>query len=66
QYLYPANAWRADEVIVETIALAVPADAPPGGGRLQLGVYTWPSLTRLPIPGHADDVLVLPAVTIGP
>ncbi|MBI5671336.1 MAG: hypothetical protein HZC41_25355 [Chloroflexi bacterium] len=44
---YPTWAWQPGETIDTTHALAVPADQPPPY-TLAVGMYSWPSLERLP------------------
>lgn len=61
---YPLNAWQPGEVIRESYALPVPADAAAGEYRIALGIYTWPDLTRLVVPGNADNVAVLTPVRV--
>ncbi len=61
---YPLNAWQPGEVIRERFTLAIPPDLPAGDYPLRLGVYTWPSLTRLTVPGSADNVVALPPARI--
>ena len=61
---YPLNAWQTGEVIHERFTLSIPPGLPAGDYSLQLGVYTWPSLTRLTVPDSADNVVVLPPVRI--
>ncbi len=62
---YPANAWQPDEVVVDRYALRVPDDTAPGQYALRAGVYTWPDLTRLNVPGHSDDVIELGPMDVG-
>lgn len=64
QESYPFNAWQPGEVIRERFTLAIPPDLPAGDYPLRLGVYTWPSLTRLTVPGSADNVVALPPARI--
>ncbi len=61
---YPLNAWQPGEVIHERFTLSIPSELPAGDYPLQLGVYTWPSLTRLTVPDSADNVVALPPVRI--
>lgn len=63
---YPLSAWGTDEVIRENHALAIPAGAPPGPYSIELGVYTWPDLTRLDVPDDPNDVAVLGPVQVEP
>ncbi len=62
---YPVTAWRAGEIVVDRYVLDVPADAAPGEYALQVGVYTWPDLVRLDVPGHPDNVVELGLVDVG-
>ncbi|MEW5985540.1 MAG: hypothetical protein AB1791_02800, partial [Chloroflexota bacterium] len=50
---YPTSSWAAGEIVVESRRLAVPADLGADGAVLAVGVYQWPSLTRLPVNGAA-------------
>jgi len=62
---YPVTAWRAGEIIVDRYVLPVPGDVEPGEYILRAGVYTWPDLVRLDVPGHPDDAVELGLVEIG-
>ena len=53
QGLYPASLWHIGEVIIETRAMTVPADAKPGNYQLVAGFY------------HPDTQLRVPANLIG-
>lgn len=54
--LYPPYAWQLDEVIVDRYVLPkMPLDQV----LVQVGVYTWPDLKRLPTPNDANDVIIL-------
>jgi hypothetical protein len=64
QDLYPVNAWQPDEVVIDHYRLAIPAGAAPGQYVLRVGVYTWPSLERLAVPGHGDNLIELLPVTV--
>lgn len=61
---YPLNAWQSGEIIRETYALPVPAGAAAGEYRIALGIYTWPDLIRLTVPGNPDNVAVLAPVYV--
>ena len=61
---YPLNAWQSGEIIRETYSLAVPADAAAGEYRIALGIYTWPDLTRLTVPGNPDNVAIFAPVHV--
>lgn len=62
---YPVNAWQPDEVVLDHYSLHVPYDMAAGRYALRLGVYTWPDLIRLNVPGYPDDIIELEPVDIG-
>ncbi|MBI2912068.1 MAG: hypothetical protein HYY05_07985 [Chloroflexi bacterium] len=71
----PTGAWRPGELVADSLRLALPADLPPGTTlKARLGLYTLPSLRRLPVTGVAPasgleagpDEVRLGTVTIGP
>ncbi len=45
----PTSQWQPGVVITDPYALLTAADIPTGRYHLQVGLYTWPSLLRLPI-----------------
>lgn len=66
---YPTTAWLPGDVVPDTHHLALPAAAPPGAYRLQVGMYTWPSLERLPVwdsqgAEQADRAIVLQSIQV--
>ncbi len=50
---YPTERWQPGETIVTEQTLAVPADFVAPEAVLAVGVYTWPSLERLPLAAEA-------------
>ena len=46
---YPTSIWMPGEIIMDSRTLTLPPDAPPGDYHLEVGMYEWPSLTRLPM-----------------
>lgn len=66
----PTSQWQPGQVITDPYALLTPADAPAGRYQLQVGLYTWPSLLRLPITHPATppphDAFPLPPLTLTP
>jgi len=52
--MYPTSHWKAGEVVAYNVTIRVPADAAPGTYRLQVGIYRWPSIERLPVSGTAQ------------
>jgi hypothetical protein len=57
----PTSGWRAGDIVIDTHAVALPADLPPGQYTLAFGMYRWPSLDRLALRDGAtrlaDDVV---------
>ena len=46
---YATGAWRPGEVVPDVHHLVLGPDIPVGMYRLQVGVYQWPSMERLPV-----------------
>jgi hypothetical protein len=46
---YPTSLWEAGEVIQDDYALALPGDLKPGLYSIEIGMYEYPSLARLPV-----------------
>jgi len=44
----PTSAWRPGEVVADTRAVRVPADAAAGRYELRAGLYLWETMARLP------------------
>ena len=49
QGLYPTGRWHPGEVIRDSFAIPIPADAPPGEFSIAVGWYAFPSLEQLPL-----------------
>ncbi|MBI4787146.1 MAG: DUF2029 domain-containing protein [Chloroflexi bacterium] len=49
QGAYPTSLWDAGEWIADEYVLVLPATLPPGDYRIQIGLYAYPSLARLPV-----------------
>jgi len=67
--LYPTSRWETGEVVAYNVTIRLPADAAPGVYRLQLGIYCWPSIERLPVSGTAqvkDNAVQIGKVEIKP
>src|SRR5262249_19186245 len=45
---YPTWQWKANEIVIETVRVPVPADMPPGSYEVFTGWYDAGSLHRLP------------------
>lgn len=50
---YPTSIWAPPEIIQDTYTLTVGPDATPGDYQLEIGMYQWPSLQRLPVSGES-------------
>jgi 4-amino-4-deoxy-L-arabinose transferase-like glycosyltransferase len=66
---YPTSAWQTGEVIVDEFVLTVPADAPPGEYDVEIGLYQWQTMQRLPVT-RADvkagsDYAILTTIAVG-
>jgi hypothetical protein len=46
---YPTGAWLPGDIVPDTHHIALDAGLAPGTYRLQVGMYPWPSLERLPV-----------------
>ncbi len=65
----PTSGWLPGETLIDSYAIQIPLDSPPGHYRLVVGLYRWPALTRLPITDVAGraygDHVLLATVTLG-
>jgi 4-amino-4-deoxy-L-arabinose transferase-like glycosyltransferase len=62
----PTAGWSAGQVITDTRAVAIPADAPAGEYDVVIGLYQYPSFDRLKIDGEDSTEVTVSRVTIGP
>lgn len=46
---YPTSIWDAQEIVKDDYALVLPADAPALPYSIEIGMYAYPSLKRLPV-----------------
>ncbi|NLF14576.1 MAG: hypothetical protein GX597_22530, partial [Anaerolineaceae bacterium] len=61
----PTHAWQVGDLVVQSFALTIPEDAPPGPYAMRVGMYTFPEMENQPL----LDVAGLPAadsVLLGP
>jgi hypothetical protein len=66
---YTTRAWIPGEVVPDVHSLALGSDSPPGTYRLQVGMYNWPAMERLPVwdsqgVEQTDRVLILQSVEV--
>ena len=59
----PTSTWQVGEVLRDTYPLPIPSDASAGIYTVRVGMYTWPSLERLPI--SMDGVSVGDSIDLG-
>jgi hypothetical protein len=45
----PTSSWDVEEVLIDTFALSIPAQAPEGEYELIVGFYDWRTFERLPV-----------------
>lgn len=67
--LLPMTAWQPGKLIVDRVALRLPADAPPGEIEIRVGIYQPASGFRLAVISGQDsgpDYVVLQRLTIAP
>ncbi len=50
---YPTSIWAPEEIVSDTYNLTLAPDAAPGEYQLEIGMYQWPSLQRLPVRGDS-------------
>ncbi|MCP4539793.1 MAG: hypothetical protein GY832_21860 [Chloroflexi bacterium] len=66
---YPPSAWLPGDVVPDVHRIVLGSDLPLGVYRLQVGMYRWPSLERLPVWNEQgieqpDRVIVLQSVRV--
>ncbi|MCB9446522.1 MAG: glycosyltransferase family 39 protein [Ardenticatenaceae bacterium] len=60
----PTTTWRSGEVIVDSYAIPVDAQAPPGTYQIEIGLYDPATGARLPLLNGGDNIL-LTSVLVG-
>ncbi len=60
----PTTTWLPGEVVRDALAIQVAADATPGSYRVEVGMYHFPTLKRLPVSGMDTDKVVLGPVLV--
>lgn len=64
----PTGAWRAGDIVSDTITLRVAEDAAPGAYDLATGFYTWPEIVRVPLVDETgrpvSDAVVLQTIVV--
>ena len=62
--LTPMSTWEPGQAWRDIYPVQLPLELPPGEYTIQVGMYQWPSLDRIPITGVSDDVLPLGQVLV--
>ena len=60
---WPTSTWLAGQTLRDIYPLPIPSDVPDGVYTVRVGMYTWPSLERLPV--SIDGVPVGDSVELG-
>jgi hypothetical protein len=60
--LYPTSHWRPDEIVIDPVSVALPADIPSGRYTIFAGLYRLDTLERLPV---ANDTSGENAIQLG-
>ncbi len=60
----PTSTWAAGETVLDEHRLDIPPDTPPGVYRLEMGLYYWETLERLPV-RDAEGQIVGDKVVLG-
>jgi 4-amino-4-deoxy-L-arabinose transferase-like glycosyltransferase len=61
----PTSSWSQGQIITDTRAIQIPADAAPGNYNVVIGLYQYPTFERLPIVGQDGAEHIVGTVTIG-
>ncbi len=59
---YPTQAWVPGAIVPDVHPLTIPADRAPGTVKVQVGMYAWPELVRLPV--TLSDGTMTPEATV--
>ena len=59
----PTTTWRSGEIIVDSYAIPIAAQAPPGNYQIEIGLYDPATGARLPL-ASGDDHLLLTSVIV--
>jgi 4-amino-4-deoxy-L-arabinose transferase-like glycosyltransferase len=52
----PTSTWQIGQILRDSYPLAIPETLPSGKYSVRVGMYTWPSLARLPITAGQDSI----------
>lgn len=67
QGTWPTTSWTPGEPVVDRYEIPLALDAPTGRYAVRIGMYSWPSMERLPIRGSdgaIDDQLILTTLAV--
>jgi 4-amino-4-deoxy-L-arabinose transferase-like glycosyltransferase len=61
---YPTTHWQPGDTIVDEYQLQIPAEVPEGKYTLEIGLYDWNTMQRLPLADGSGDSVMLHLITI--
>jgi hypothetical protein len=69
RYPYPTSAWLTGDVVPDVHRLVLDPETPMGTYQIRVGMYSWPSLERLPVLDsqgavQAEGVIVLQSIEV--
>jgi len=63
---YPTSQWLVERLVVDAYDIALPPDLPGGLHTIEVGLYDWRTLERLPTTLGADHVLLPATIRVSP
>jgi hypothetical protein len=66
QESYPLNAWQSEDIVMEEYVFELPGGMAPGDYPIHVGIYTWPDLARLTVPGSTNNAIQIRSLTVEP
>ncbi len=63
---YPTSQWLVGSLVVDAYEIALPADMPGGPYTIEVGLYDWRTLERLPTTVGADRVVLPATIRVSP
>ena len=55
--IFPTSVWEKGELVIDRFALPIPANAPPGEYQIEVGLYNWWTMERLPVLDDAGNIV---------
>jgi hypothetical protein len=54
--IYPTSVWEPGELVIDHFSLSIPPEAPAGAYQIEVGIYNWWTMERLPVLDAAGNV----------